>query len=244
MLELTDDYIGYALQRHEMFSGSDDLETFNKNLISQPTDWYYANNPIAYQRNRFGHRCKNIEDIDLNNYFLAVGCSITEGIGLHVEDTYPYILSQELNCDYYNLGLGGTGIDVVAYNLLTWLGKVEQKPKFIIIQQPNENRFSTKEGPYINSHGIWSPKPEFSEFLLLGVQNNYFSTRYKLLNLLIKNTSTVPIIDVVKDLLVHETLNPCIFINAIDLARDKIHPGKETNKNIALGILEKTQPLL
>jgi DNA polymerase III alpha subunit len=60
--------------------------------------------------------CKSInikiEDIDLNNYILFIGCSHTEGIGLELQTTYPYLVSEELKCDYYNLGLGGTGIDV------------------------------------------------------------------------------------------------------------------------------------
>ena len=72
------------------------------------------------------------EDIDLDNYILVIGCSQTEGIGLKIEDTYPYLLSKNLNCDYYNLGICGTGIDVLNYNLVTWFTKIKKPPKLLI----------------------------------------------------------------------------------------------------------------
>ena len=66
--------------------------------------------PTDENNNFTGERA---QEIILNNYILFTGCSHTKGVGLALEDTYPYLLAQKLNCDYYNLALGGTGQDVM-----------------------------------------------------------------------------------------------------------------------------------
>ena len=143
MLSLNDDFLGYhALEHNVLFSGSDTLEIYENNLKTKPIDWYYRTNQISYVRNKNGHRCKNIEDIDLNNYILTIGCSHTEGIGLKLEDTYPYLLSQMMNCDYYNLGIGGIGIDILNYNLVTWFSKIKNPPKLLVVQWPHRARIN------------------------------------------------------------------------------------------------------
>lgn len=249
MYTFTDDFIGYHEEhRDEIYTGYDSLEKYNESLNVTPKDWYYRDNPIYYKRNNLGHRCKNPEEIDLSNYFLVAGCSHSEGIGLHLEDTYPYLLSKELNCDYYNLSLGGSGIDVFSYNLLTWIAKINQKPKFLILQIPNILRYSTFEDPYVLVHGLWTTQPNKSDFLILGDQINYFSSQYMLAKKLIKNHINVPIIDVFSsrsDLskIVDDPAQSVIAYE-IDLARDRMHMGKSSNKNTFNKILEKVQPLL
>ena len=100
MLSLNNDFLGYHPKEHNVrFSGTDTSKIFLENLKTQSNDWYYRSNIISYDRNSNGHRCKNIDEIDLNNYILFIGCSHTEGIGLKLEDTYPYLLSNKLECD-------------------------------------------------------------------------------------------------------------------------------------------------
>jgi hypothetical protein len=247
MYTFNDDFIGYPKNRkHEMFTGNDSLEKYNESLNVMPEDWYYKNNPIEYHRNNLGHRCKDIEEIDLTNYFLVAGCSHTDGIGLHLEDTYPYLLSKELGCDYYNLSLGGSGIDVLSYNLLTWVAKIKQKPKFLILQIPNIIRYCTVE-EQINVHGSWAEQADKNEFLILGGQIKYFSSQQTLFRKLIKNHINVPIIDIFADISsISEINDPELSVRAygIDLARDRMHMGKSSNKNIANKVLEKVQKFI
>ena len=246
-------FIGWAPDRNdELFistsSGSDSLQRFNDSLKTKPADWYYRDKVITYKRNVNGHRCKNIEEINLNNYFLAIGCSHTEGVGLILEDTYAYSLSNQLNCDYYNLGLGGSGIDVLQYNLLTWMAKIKQKPKFIVFQHPHENRFALVDDYEIKLQGSWTKVKESNEFLILADKLNYFSSKYKLIEVLIENVIDVPIIHL------HipykygfeftETPTSIVVDPNIDKARDDIHFGVETNKKITSDILQKLQSII
>lgn len=202
MLTINNDFFGYHPLEHNMlFSGSDSLETYENNLKTKPDDWYYRTNQISYVRNKNGHRCKNIEDIELNNYILFTGCSHAEGLGLKLEDTYPYLLSQKMNCDYYNLGIAGTGIDVLNYNLVTWFAKIKKPPKLLVVQWPNRVRMILENYPKhkieYTQHGIWSSFFEgIGEFLVLGEKINFFNTTKTLTKNIIRTIATCPIIEV------------------------------------------------
>jgi hypothetical protein len=139
------------------FHGGDNVTNLNENTPKQPSDWYYHNKKITYTFNNQGHRCRNFEDIDKNNYILYTGCSHTMGTGLELEKTYPYLLSKELGMDYYNLAMPATGMDIVEYNLLLWLFKVPKKPKLVVIQWPDHSRFAEYDSLRNNilARGSW-----------------------------------------------------------------------------------------
>ena len=52
--------------------------------------------------NSYGHRCKEISDVNLHNYILFVGDNVCLSYHIPIEDTFPYIISQKLKTDYYN----------------------------------------------------------------------------------------------------------------------------------------------
>jgi hypothetical protein len=239
MLSFNNDFIGYEPAEHNvLFSGNDDEELYQTNLKTKPIDWYYRNKHISYIRNKNGHRCKDIEDIDLNNYILFIGCSHTEGIGLELQTTYPYLVSEELKCDYYNLGLGGTGIDVLAYNLITWFSVVKQKPKLVILQWSNHVRFISQLPNSISKniyypYGSWSTGLDVDKFLLLGHDIGFFDTRRTMMYNLIKNSINCPIIEIAplnSKFNDEATLMPDI---KNDYARDGLHYGIASNIGFA-----------
>lgn len=257
MLSLNNDFIGYHPQvRNVLFSGSDSAEVFLENKKVQPEDWYYRTNKISYIRNNYGHRCKNIEDIDLDNYILLLGCSHTEGIGLKLEDTYPYLLSQKMNCDYYNLGIGGTGIDVLNYNFVTWFAKIKKPPKVVIVQWPHTVRLTLQNFPESKDvtpepfyqHGVWGKQfyKELGQFFVIGEHINHFNTIYTLTKKIIHNVATCPIIEV------NTSYDPNTIVDLkliqVDYARDfKLyerkhgygHMGVESEKINAESIYQK-----
>jgi hypothetical protein len=240
MLGFNQGFIGYKPNSQINFSGGDTEELYNLNLKSQSTDWYYRYNPIIYSHNNYGHRSKSIEHIDLNNYILCVGCSHTEGIGNYEQDTYPYQVSQQLNCDYYNMGLGGCGVDIMIHNLITWMACIKQLPKLLVWQWPDPVRYVTIEEstpPLVVTHGLWEHKREVTDFILTGDGNNFFSSRVKLaeeyLNVLSKIT---PVIQV--SLQEQESLNT-IFYQSHDYARDGKHNGSLSNKTLTMHITDK-----
>lgn len=226
-------FIGTEPNRETEFVGGDEEDTFLINLKSQPADWYYRTNPITYKFNSFGHRCNDIQDIDLDNYILFAGCSHVEGIGLELEKTYPYLVAKQLGCDYYNLSSAGTGIDVMTHNLALWRAKVKQDPKFLIIHQPEITRFITLENSesVIVRNTVWNSESKVLKFIDQGNKINFFSSRFNINAALIENlysNSKIVRVDWA------EPRHPeSIQFSQFDKARDLSHAGIESNKKLA-----------
>lgn len=160
------------------FVGSDSEKLFKFNLKKRPDEWYYRTHPISYIYNKNGHRCQNIENINFDNYVLFAGDSHAEGIGLELETTYAYVTSKKLDVHYYNLGLGGTGLDYMFYNVMTWLQKYPP-PKHVFMYWTDPARFM-KLNQFNNLTTILAgihDSHEDERMLVYGSGSNYFKTR-------------------------------------------------------------------
>lgn len=230
MRKFNNNFIGHVTNTSLKFSGSDNEERFNKNLKTQSEDWYYRNADITYDYNENGHRCKNISEIDLDNYILFSGCSHTEGTGLELEKTFPYLVSTTLGMDYYNLALGGSGTDVMTYNLVAWINTVKKPPKAVVIVWTYENRFlSILDDNNVELHQVSGPYNDLSRFMALGQQTGYFSSKKELSKRMARLCySESTIIDM--DVMDHQKF---------DFARDLMHSGDMSNKVMAKKILDK-----
>lgn len=222
-------FIGYPTDQHfEEFSGSDTKEAFEESLITKPDDWYYRTHPISYIRNSNGHRCKELDNLDLNNYILYAGCSYTEGTGLELEKTYSYLVSNDLGTDYYNLALGGTGVDVTSYNLIQWNNLVKANPKALVIQWPSVVRYGVinkNNVDILDLIGPWEKTRGVGAFLTIGGSSSvpYFLNKKLILQRLIKSLFTCPVIE-----FEISEFNGKL----IDHGRDP-HPGIKSNRYIA-----------
>ena len=167
MLEISN-FIGYPENaRFEYFHGRiDSKQTYDNNLKVMGPDWEYSKMFLTYKRNSFGHRSKEFSDLNLDNYILCTGCSIAEGIGLPVSKRYSDVLASMLNCDMYNLGLGGSGNDAIFYNLVTWFATVPIKPKLVVIGWTSESRFLTEKN---NSIKLYTTSVNEIEYFLVNV---------------------------------------------------------------------------
>lgn len=221
------------------YSGGDDREDFVKNLKTQPADWVYRNLEVTYTYNKNGHRCKDIEDIDLDNYLLFTGCSHTEGVGLRLEDTFAYKVSQELNCDYYNLGMAGTGIDILEYNLIAWLSKIKKKPKYLIVQWPDHSRFASLHPGYTNllQNGTWTDSDPALRFIASAEESGFFQARKMISHNLVTSIAGSPILEVQFTSL-ESWSNECVWLKRLDLARDLCHAGIKSNLDITEKIVK------
>lgn len=231
-------FLGYELLNQSRFySGGDEEEPFVGNLRTQPDDWYYRNVEITYDYNEYGHRCKNIADINLDNYILFTGCSHTEGIGLELEKTYCYQVANALNCDYYNLSIAGSGIDVMMHNLTAWYLTVEKKPKYLFVQWPDETRFVIVNNGCADPHGSWKEDENVSKFIYYSDAINFFNSRKELACNLIKLMTTdtkLVMINALRQIPFDETP---IRLDRIDFARDLSHPGIESHAALVKDIL-------
>lgn len=126
------------------FYSTDDENSFKKNRDILGKDWYYYDKEIKYEYNSWGYRTKDFYDLK-SNYIITFGCSFTEGIGLHYDDIWTTKIAKELNCDVFNLGVGGTGPDFSMYNtllLLNFIHKNNRYPKYVIYQWSFKERSS------------------------------------------------------------------------------------------------------
>lgn len=236
MILYEDGFIGYESNKVMSFYGIDSEENLSKNLKKVPDDWYFKDREITYEFNSRGHRCKDIENIDLDNYILFAGCSSSLGVGLDLEHTYPYQIAKQLNCDYYNLAVSGTGPDALIHNVLCWCGHIKKLPKVLIIQWPPDNRFITLSDTTVNIRGPFNSDKTQINFITAGEDCKFFESRRelgrKLLTSLYKN-----IINVSLEALTGYSGEYPLKLKWNDLARDRVHSGIQSNALLANEIL-------
>lgn len=215
---------------------------FNKNFIGyeQPNN-QRVKDGIIFRYNSLGHRCKDVDKIDLNNYILFAGCSHTEGEGLQMPETYPYLVAQDLKCDYYNLGLPASGFDILFYNVMTWL-HTYPKPKLLVLQYPDQSRFSTlvSESALIVPYGPWKKTEEELKFIDQGQELGMFLFRNFTLNKILSDYIDIPCIRLVfggTKSYDHRSIR----IDKLDYAADNKHYGIDTHRMCADIICDKYQ---
>lgn len=237
-------FIGHSVSSTILdFYGNDNIPFYEKNVKNLPDDWYYKKNNLTYKFNSLGHRCDEPTEINFNNYILFLGDSHPVGMGLELENTYPYLVSKLLDCSYYNLSVGGTGPEIMYHNLICWLSKYP-KPKYISCYWSDPTRFLTQLDTNDNNqimfsiNGRWSEDYPIVDFYKYGELSNYFNTRF-LLNLIgIKKyleNYNVPysyVSFLPKEFIDLEKYN-IKQVHANDKARDNMHAGIESNKQIA-----------
>lgn len=110
---------------------------------------YWKNKNVRYDLNehefRTSHKFENLKD---NEFILAVGCSITMGVGIDEDSRWSNQIEKSLNIPVVNLGVGGSDIHTAIRNVCSYI-RHYSKPKAIIVQIPELTRFS-----FLKSNGI------------------------------------------------------------------------------------------
>lgn len=221
--------IGYDQTGRSEFSlyGQDTLALYQSNLTSKGDDWYYKYNRVFYDRNSNGHRSVEASSLS-SGYILFLGCSITVGSSVPLEETFPYKVSQSLDKDYYNLAVEGAGYDLVAHNLVSWF-KTQPKPSLVVIRWPEMYRTFRRVGNDVFPYGPWATVD-------LGVRQDWknyekvISTDYFAhYNRIIKDMASlvsVPIVEVG-------------HTDIVDYGRDLKHPGIQSHTLMAENVLKQ-----
>jgi hypothetical protein len=196
-----------------------------------------AGMPGDPEYNSLGHRCKEIAELDFDNYVLFAGCSHTMGIGVTLKQSFPYKIAKKLKCDYYNLGLGGGGVDAVEHNLLMWFTLYDKPPKYIFCEWPDHARFMSQLPDYENMMpaGHWETKT--SKFLVLA--DIPLKIKEQLTYKLLRQLSPCPIIDIrYSGMAVASNNSYTIWHIKDDIGTDGNHPGPKSHKTTAEKIIE------
>jgi hypothetical protein len=99
---------------------------------------------IEYKFNQYGFRCDGFSKYHNRNPILFLGCSHTVGVGLPIEQTFPYILSKKLNLHYYNLGVSGSSNKTMFRLAHAWIPKL--KPCKVIVLYNDVGRTEFADG--------------------------------------------------------------------------------------------------
>jgi len=167
------------------FVYNDTLEDFNKNLLTQPEDWYYRSHSVTYTLNSYGYRAPEFETIDWAKSVVVLGSSDIFGVGLDDKDTITSHLEKMIGCPVINLGTGGTGIDFILYNSII-LKNLGVKPRTVICTWPSVYRTTYFLSNKIVLHSAWQ-KQEQSYFEEWVKETSHAQTQAVFASMIIKH---------------------------------------------------------
>lgn len=130
------------------FFGKDDYESYQSNLNTQSSDWYYRNHKVKYTLNSHGYRTKEFKDIDWSNSIVIFGCSYIFGTGVDDSHTIPSFLEPLYNIPVINMGMGGSSIQFALHNSLM-LYKKYGSPKAVIYAMAGMTRYLLYQRNYV-----------------------------------------------------------------------------------------------
>jgi len=147
--------------------------------------------------NSLGHRCRELKDITLHNYFLFAGDNVSLGLGTPIEETYPYLISKQLRYDYYNISIFNGGLDAIRYNLITWFTKMPHKPKALIISSEFLNSLIVTDLNYSYWRYCDLSDEKVQDLLDAGNMTGFFNARHIFAEKQLLNLIKVPIYQIV-----------------------------------------------
>lgn len=109
---------GYNLPCSMDWYPSDTKEKF-ESRPKEDQEYWNKQSPIKYNLNSYGHRCGEIVEDAESIMFL--GCSMTFGVGMHKEHTWPALVAQSFGKTEYNLGVPGGSLDSCYRLYKEWL---------------------------------------------------------------------------------------------------------------------------
>lgn len=216
------------------FIRNDDIDLYNKNLKTQPEDWYYRTNKVKYTLNSYGYRTKEFDKISISDSIVIFGCSFVFGVGLDDDDTLSKYLSQYAGKYVINMGIPAASNELILYNSLMFKRKYGI-PYAVIYLWSSHTRstcFSTEEIMHI---GPWMTGLHFNQEIFISSKydwdiNTPIKTYYNIMcakeiwgkNTILYNTTLFP------DTSKYGKID--ILPYWISTARDLSHPCRETNK--------------
>ena len=234
-------------------------KTFNWMGSDTPQNYQnknYTDYDIKYTYNSHGFRCDEFVDSKFRMLFL--GCSVTEGIGLPITETFSYLIYTEIknkigkDFPYWNLGIGAGGLDSIIRAYYHYHDIL--KPQVVISLFPTYRLEFYNKSCWISIMPNWDPEEIFknNHFLIQPSVIKYNTQKnLAILDLLFQKNNTMQIWDT-WDEKIFSNLNLTSlktfdnFLNqwkSIDQrlpkARDNMHPGKEFNQMFSKKLLDE-----
>jgi len=223
------------------FTTSDANALFEKNLKTQPDDWYYRHNPVTYTINSDSYRAPEFSTVDWANAVVIFGCSNVFGAGVSDEHTISSQLEKLINRPVINLGISGSSIQCAVYNSAI-LAAGYPCPYAVIQLWSGPDRTILFTDSSFANYGPWmSPPNRFYDEWAQNDNPKITALLYRIISRQIWTNRT----HYLEATLFASTaaLFKCHDIKTeienIDLARDLIHPGRHTTAHIAAYFAEQ-----
>ena len=178
---------------------------------------------ITYSYNHQGFRCGQFDNRAAG---IAIGCSLTEGVGINENQAWPSILSSLLGVHIWNMGIGGMGSASNFRMLLHYLPIL--KPKFVVHCVPNKLRFEyTNESDRRVSVLVTSQLPKmheafFKNWFLSDENSNLYSSAHNMAIKWLCHEQGIPYFGLKGNMFQHD-----------HRARDLQHPGPKAHLKFA-----------
>jgi hypothetical protein len=245
--EVDDDYyLIYPHFKNKTFKwfSIDDEESYN-NFLNDPNYKKYLeqNNWITYKEieyrfNSYGFRSEEFQEPGVPSV-LFLGCSVSMGVGINIEDSFTYLISKELNLPMYNLSKAAGAHDTMFRVGHWWIPRL--KPKYVFLFETTKDRFEIKEK---NEHGYWTMAETFSSHgqdekkMFHKKTDNIFMNKFAQDLNAEKNILAIEYICAKNDIKFIRVKYDTYKNMMVDRARDLAHMGIKSNKLVADDVLE------
>ena len=229
------------------YNCTDTKELFEKNLRTQPDDWYYRTHEVKYTLNSLGYRTKEFDDIDWKESIVIFGCSIIFGIGITDEHTIAYFLEQLSGRPVINMGSGGSSIQNALHNSIILADPKYPTPKSVIYSLSDLRRFHLYENNAVEHCGQWTDVVDIQKFSNLENTIPFNLMNIKMIRNLWKNKTIYHEYSPFSQEKLINTLDTEIYCDTFAMdkcARDVAHQGPISNLQIAKKMYKKIKPQL
>jgi len=216
-------------------------------------DYWNSLPPLSYKFNKHRFRCDELVEQTETESIMFLGCSMTFGVGVHKENTWPYLIAKELGLKEINLGIPGGNLDS-AYRVYSyWQPRIKSKytcllippgkrfecdqtakqfvsardregsRRFVQLGHWTLNRMNKRIIPFREEH--W---PDTAGWL----EESYFSDQMTSINTR-KNIDAISNIAKETNSTFFYTSTLCAGVKHDNKARDNIHPGSQWHKQLA-----------
>lgn len=226
---------------------TDDEETFNKQSEHFKKYWN-EQKKIEYSLNSYGHREVEIPLEEDRESVICLGCSNTFGVGHHVDDIWPTIVSNNIGLKRINLSIAGSSMDTAFRMYSSWQPIIKSKMTCVLIP-PN---FRYELGGYAHI-GNWTAKKFLKKNM---VESAHFYTKYlaneayfelnKLKNILAmkkiaeETNSKIYFLDYSKPTQIDPNVSPIVMgMYFSEKARDGGHQGRAYQSRVASYFIDK-----
>jgi len=218
----------------KIWIGTDLEETYKKNLEVQPIDWRWRTEKLTYTYNSQSYRAPEWCDIDWNNSVVVFGCSQVFGVGVSDDQTSSHYLSRLLNMPVINLGIPGGSI------MSSWINTEKLldygiKPAAVIYYWPSANRtvelIDNEENINAGSWILDLKDKKYGKEWVTHPTHGLEYAKYAVMS--IKRSWSCPQLHYSWDKTTAKFLSIPWNIKTVDYARDCLHSGPQTWKNVA-----------